>query len=158
MGVILVIIGLISGISVTSTANQHKAIIDSGVKAEGTVTDVRIEIRRGTSGTGNSSSTKDKSTKTTVVSFTAENSKTYNTQFTEKYKGLKSNVTAEEQEDMGKTMTVFYDSSNPENSVIEGKEVSVGLGYILGGGFLFFGLFIVIACTIQLKKKKKEAV
>lgn len=149
---------MFSGLSVVSHAHRDQTLIETGVRTEGVVSDVRIDIRRDTSSNSNSSSSKNKSSKITFVSFTAENGQEYTTKFSEKYKGGRTHISVSTKEDMGKKMTVFYDKSNPNQAVVEGKQASSTVGYIIGGGFFLFGLFIIIACARQLKKKKNEAV
>lgn len=152
----MLVIGMFSGLAVVSQAHKDQALIETGVRADGVVSDVRIDIRRDTNNNSNSRTSKNKSSKITYVSFTAENKQEYTTKFSEKYKGGKTGISVSAKEDMGKKMTVFYDKSNPNQAVVEGKEASATTGYMIGGGFLFFGLFVIIACTIQLKKKKEK--
>lgn len=154
IGSIMLVQGIVNGVSWANYAHEDRDLIAEGARATGVITDIELNIRHGR---GTESYT------IFTVSFTAENGKTYtHIDDNEPYRSREDGDLEEVSKKwLDKEVTVLYDPSDPNNAVVEGWENSISMAYaggillsISGLGVLAFG-FTNIRALFKAKTEQQ---
>jgi len=126
MGVILCLV-------ISSIKNKYRNLSKNGEKTEGTLVDYEI------------SSVKNTNLKFPVVRFITKNEQ----QIIKKTENSFYSTTAKK----GSRVIVFYNPSNPEEFMIQGKNFKLMYGIVMAGGILFSlsGVILILNYTGVLK-------
>lgn len=152
VGPLMLVICIVASFLLVSGANADKNLMQNGVRVEGTVVDVRYDMRNNRNNNSNNNSNKSK--KITIVEYVAEDGVKRTTSHSEKTSSSTSSSSKSIAGMIGEKKVVYYDSSDPSKVVVEGWERDKSMGLIFIGFIALFSIFMIVKSGLELRKKR----